>query len=412
MYQFIFDFLQDLDMYRPAAAVAAYLLSLVAVAGICAVAVFIIKPIITAISSRIIRRTKSRWDDIFYENRFFHRVSYAVIPITLALWTEGMPQYNGLFGKLAHIAGIAVLLLLFNSCIKSCEAIYNLYEVAKLRPIRGVLQSATVVIYVIAGIAFIAILAGKDITVLLGGIGAATAIVSLIFKDSILGFVAGIQLTANDMIRIGDWIEMPKYSADGTVIELSMTTVKVENFNKTITTIPAYTLVSDAFINWRGMERSGGRRIKRAIYIVVSGIRLCDDEMIERFRSIALIRDYIHEKQSETERYNREHGVDLSDPVNGRRLTNVGTFRAYMLAYIRLHPGIHHGMTTMVRQLDPDERGLPLEIYAFTNTTEWAAYENIQADIFDHLYAIAPEFGLEIYQKPSAGDFRIIKPLK
>jgi len=242
--------------------------------------------------------------------------------------------------------------------------------------------------------------------VLLGGIGAMTAIISLIFKDSILGFVAGIQLTSNDMIRIGDWIEMPKYSADGTVIDLSLTTVKIQNFDNTVTTVPAYALVTDAFINWRGMQKSGGRRIKRSIVIDASDVKLCDEETIEQFRKIELIGDYIDFKLADINDYNSDQNVDMSISINGRHLTNLGTFRAYITEYLKHHPCIRKDMSLMVRQLSSDGSGIPLEIYAFTNTIKWNEYEMIQADIFDHLYSVISEFGLSVYQQPTGQDIR------
>ena len=270
------------------------------------------------------------------------------------------------------------------------------------------LQIIKVVLYIIGIIILIAILIGQNPIVLLGGIGAMTAVVSLIFKDAILGFVAGIQLTANDMIRIGDWVEMPKYSADGTVIELSLTTVKVRNFDNTITSIPAYTMVSDSFINWRGMELTGGRRIKRALYINTADIKFCNDSMIEKFGKIDLLKNYLGQKIQDINSHNTQLSADLDEPVNGRRLTNLGTFRAYIFEYLNNHPGIHKGMLIMVRQLKSEGEGVPLEIYAFTNTTKWTEYEKIQADIFDHLYAVAPEFELSLFQKPSGSDFRYL----
>ena len=249
-------------------------------------------------------------------------------------------------------------------------------------------------------------LIGKSPLVLLGGISAMTAVLTLVFKDAILGFVAGIQLTSNDMIRIGDWIEMPKYSANGTVTDLSLTTVKVENFDKTVTSIPAYALVSDAFINWRGMESSGARRIKRAIFLDAASVKLCDGGMLARFGKMELLRDYIAEKLREIEKYNAERGCDLSEPVNGRRLTNLGTFRAYVTEYLKRNSHIRQDMTLMAHTLPAGSEGIPLEIYCFADTTKWEEYESIQADIFDHLYSVVPRFGLEIYQKPSGNDIR------
>jgi miniconductance mechanosensitive channel len=227
-----------------------------------------------------------------------------------------------------------------------------------------------------------------------------------VFKDSLLGLVAGIQLAANDMVRVGDWIEMPKYDADGDIIDISLNTVKVQNFDKTITTIPSYALISDSFKNWRGMQVSGGRRIKRSLFIDAKSIKFCTDEMIEKFKTIQFLTDYITSKEHEIAEYNARHKINLDNPVNGRALTNIGVFRAYMNHYLQHHPGISQEMTLLVRQLAPTENGLPLEIYAFTNDIRWDVYESIQSDIFDHLFAVAPEFGLHIFQNPSGNDFR------
>jgi miniconductance mechanosensitive channel len=227
----------------------------------------------------------------------------------------------------------------------------------------------------------------------------------LIFKDTILGFVASIQLSGHDMVRIGDWIEMPKYGADGDVIDVSIHTVKVRNWDKTITTIPTYSLVSDAFKNWRGMSESGGRRIKRALHIDLNSIKFCTDEMLERFKKFSLLRDYISSRQEEISRYNQEHKTDTSQLINGRRQTNIGVFRAYIIAYLKNHPKIHKNMTFLVRHLEPTEHGLPVQIYVFSNDQVWANYESIQADIFDHLLAAVPEFELRVFQNPTGHDF-------
>ena len=235
-----------------------------------------------------------------------------------------------------------------------------------------------------------------------------TAVVLLIFQDSILGLVAGIQLAANDMVRIGDWIEMPKYNADGDVIEITLTTVKVENFDKTITTVPPHALVKDSFRNWRGMQETGGRRIMRSIYIDTSSICFCSDEMIESYKDIEILKNYINSRYVEINEYNRTHEIDDKNPVNGRHMTNVGTFRAYIIEYLRNHSQIHQDMIQMVRQLPPKEHGLPIELYMFTKTTDWAEYETIQADIFDHLLAVAPLFGLRVFQNPSGYDLRMV----
>ena len=247
-----------------------------------------------------------------------------------------------------------------------------------------------------------------DNTGILTGLGAMTAVLILVFKDSILGFVASMQLSMNDMVRIGDWIEMPKFGADGDVIDVTLHTVKVQNWDKTITTIPSYALISDSFKNWRGMSESGGRRIKRAVNIDVNSIRFCDEAMLHRFEKNNLLKGYLQTKQSELTEYNTKHGNDPQDLINARHLTNVGTFRAYMVEYLKNHPNIHQNMTFLVRQLPPGEHGLPIELYVFSNDQDWVNYEGIQSDIFDHLLAIAPQFGLRIFQRPSGADLEAL----
>jgi miniconductance mechanosensitive channel len=260
-----------------------------------------------------------------------------------------------------------------------------------------------------AGIFIVSILTDKSPWGILSILGGFTVVLMLVFKDTILGFVASIQLSGHDMVRIGDWIEMPKYGADGDVIDVSIHTVKVRNWDKTITTIPTYGLVTDAFKNWRGMSESGGRRIKRSFYIDMSSIKFCTDEMLERFRKFEFIREYIEQKQKEIDEYNREHAVETSQLINGRRQTNIGVFRAYIIAYLKKHPKIHQGMTFLVRHLEPTPTGLPIQIYVFSSDQAWANYEAIQADIFDHLLAAVPEFELRIFQNPTGHDFAALK---
>ena len=275
-------------------------------------------------------------------------------------------------------------------------------------PVKVVVQVLKLVLYSVATIAVISLIIGQSPSLLLGGLGAMTAVLMLIFKDSILGLVAGIQLSANQMVAPGDWIEMPKYGADGDVLEVALTTVKVKNWDKTITTIPTYALITESFKNWRGMSESGGRRIKRAINIDMDSIRFCDEEMLDRFAKIQYIAEYLEKKRHEISGWNAERNVDASDPLNGRQLTNLGTFRAYVVAYLRNHPMIHQEMTFLVRHLPPTEHGLPVEIYVFSRDQVWSNYEGIQADIFDHILAIAPAFDLRIYQSPAGSDVRTL----
>jgi len=250
----------------------------------------------------------------------------------------------------------------------------------------------------------ISILLERDPTVLLAGLGAMAAILLLVFKDTILGFVASIQLSANNMLKIGDWIEMRSHGADGTVTDITLNTVKVQNWDKTISTIPTYALVSESFNNWKGMEESGGRRIKRAVNIDTGSIKFCDAQMLNRFLKFELIRDYVKKKENEVKEYNKTKKLSEDDNISGRRQTNIGIFRKYLEVYLRQHPMVNQDMTFLVRQLHPTPTGLPIEIYVFCKDKAWANYEAIQADIFDHIFAVIPEFELKVFQQPSGSD--------
>jgi len=306
----------------------------------------------------------------------------------------------------AKIYMVIVGLLVFDSFLNSVIDIYRTFEFSHKRPIRGFVQGAKIILFILAGIVILGMIMGKSPVILLGGLGAMMAVIMLIFKDSILGFVAGIQLSANKMIHIGDWIEMPKYGADGDVIDVALTTVKVQNWDKTIVTIPTYALISDSMKNWRGMSESGGRRIKRAIYIDMSSVKFCTEQMLVKFKKIKYISEYVERKVEEIKGHNLAAGVDESELINGRHLTNIGTFRAYVAAYLRNHPKIHQEMTFLVRHLEPTPNGLPIQIYVFSNDQAWANYEAIQADIFDHILAVIPKFELRIFQNPTGADLQ------
>jgi Small-conductance mechanosensitive channel len=293
-----------------------------------------------------------------------------------------------------------------------CTAIYIVYnenEKYHDRPLKGLLQTAQVIVFFIGGILIISVLFDKSPASLLAGLGASAAILILVFKDSIMGFISGIQLSANNMLRPGDWITMPKYNADGIVLEVTLNTVKVRNWDNTITTLPPYALVSDSFQNWRGMHESGGRRVKRSINIDMNSVRFCTLEVLEKFRKISLIKEYIEETEEELKAYNQERGVDDSVLVNGRRQTNLGVFRAYLERYLRNLSSVNQDMTLMVRHLQPTEKGIPLELYFFTYSKESAVYEQIQADVMDHVLAVVSEFDLAVFQSPTGADFRSIK---
>ncbi|MHC4077849.1 MAG: mechanosensitive ion channel family protein, partial [Planctomycetota bacterium] len=282
--------------------------------------------------------------------------------------------------------------------------IYTKRKGAGRRPIKGYVQIAKIFVYVVGIVSTIALLFGKAPWLFISGFGAFTAILLLVFKDTILSLVASIQLTTNDMIRIGDWVEVPSAGADGDVIDIALHTVKIQNWDKTVTTVPTHSLIAGSFKNWRTMPESGGRRIKRSIYIDISTIHFLDDKDIERFSKFALLQDYMGRKTQELDAYNKEYATDPTIVVNARRLTNIGTFRHYVVEYLKQHPRIHKGMTFLIRQLQPTPKGLPLEIYIFSNITGWVDYEGIQSDIFDHLLAALPEFDLMAFQDPAGSN--------
>jgi miniconductance mechanosensitive channel len=260
--------------------------------------------------------------------------------------------------------------------------------------------------FVFVGIYAAGILVNKSVLPILGGLGAMTAVIIIVFKDSILGLVASVQLSGNDMVRIGDWISMPKYDADGDVTDITLNTVKVENWDKTISYIPAYAMISDSYKNWRGMSESGGRRIKRSISIDMTSVKFASPEMIQCWERIQLLKDYLRTKQDEITAYNQEHNIDDSGGINGRKITNLGTFRAYLIEYLKNHPKIRNDMTFLVRHLQPTEKGIPIEIDVLSNDQAWPNYEAIQADIFDHVLAVIPAFDLRIFQHPSGEDIK------
>jgi miniconductance mechanosensitive channel len=406
MVEQIMNLLQTIGIEGEAASYMAGGALIILVIVLCIVGTFLANKMIIRLVTYYVKNNKYTWDDKMLEHKVFHRIAHLIPPLIIRFFAGAFPAYKGWIEKGTTVYMICVMLFVMDAFLNAVDAIYRTYEISKSKPIKGFLQVIKIVLMIIGGIIIIAVPMGEKPTVLLGGIGALTAVFTLVFKDSILGFVAGVQLTTDDMVRLGDWIEMPKYSADGVVIDLSLNTVKVENFDRTITTLPAYALISDSFKNWRGMEMAGGRRIKRSINLDISSISFCSEDMLERFKKIPYLKNYMEQKREELERYNRSQGMDMTEMINGRRLTNIGVFRIYVQSYLAHHPGIHQEMTLMVRQLASDGRGLPLEIYGFTSSTDWTKYENIQSDIFDHLLAVLPQFGLRVFQEPTGYDFQ------
>ena len=364
--------------------------------------------ILTAVA-RLVKKTKATWDGIVFDRKVLTHVSHLVAPILLYILLPLAISNLGLLSfiqRICMIYIIAVFLKFISSLLTALFHVYSEKEQFRDRPLKGLLQTVQVILFFIGGIIIVSILIDKSPMVLLTGLGASAAVLMLVFKDSIMGFVSGIQLSANNMLRVGDWIQMPKYGADGTVIEVTLNTVKVRNWDNTITTIPPYALVSDSFQNWRGMQESGGRRIKRSIRIDMNSVKFCTPEMLAKYKKIQLLKDYIEETEKVIEDYNKEHGIDNSILVNGRRQTNLGVFRAYLTNYLKSLPTVNQDLTCMVRQLQPTEQGIPLELYFFSAIKAWVPYEGVQADVFDHVLAIIPEFDLHVFQNPTGEDFR------
>ncbi|MEM8981494.1 MAG: mechanosensitive ion channel domain-containing protein [Pseudomonadota bacterium] len=353
----------------------------------------------------IVGRTAGRWDDALIDHGVINRLSH-VIPAIIVFfgvglvpgidesWRDGIRNAAQAYAAFIAVRAVAAALTAANT-------IYERRPGARRRPIKGYIQLATLFAYCCGAILIISALLGKSPFVLLTGFGALTAVLLLVFRDTILSLVASVQLSSLDMVRVGDWIEMPKFNADGDVIDIELHTVRVQNWDKTITTIPTHRLITESFQNWRGMSESGGRRIKRSLVIDIASIRFLESAEIEHFRRMVLLSDYLAEKEQALSDYNEAIDADTDEAVNLRRLTNIGTFRAYALNYLRRHPQIHKSMTLLVRQLQPTAEGLPIEIYCFTTTTAWGEYEAIQSDIFDHLLAVLHRFGLKAYQLPS-----------
>ncbi|MCG6187162.1 mechanosensitive ion channel family protein [Maribellus maritimus] len=374
------------------------------------------------------KRTKTTWDDILVKNKVFKGLAH-LAPAFIFYFTSNFAHpvlhqelseldssvvdilsqdyYLSLAGillKLTQVYFTLIIVFVSNSFLNAVLEIYNTTDYSHHRPIKGYIQLVKIFVFFMSGILIIAVLLEKDVTGLLAGLGAMAAVLLLVFKDTILGFVASIQLSANDMVKIGDWIEMKSRGADGTVIDITLNTVKVQNWDKTISTIPTYSLVAESFNNWKGMEESGGRRIKRSVNIDMASIRFCDTDMLNRFEKFEIIRDYVKQKEREITDYNTSKHISEEDVISRRRQTNVGIFRKYLEVYLHNHPMIRQDLTFLVRQLHPTSKGLPIEIYVFSKDIVWANYEAIQADIFDHILAVVPEFELKVFQEPTGAD--------
>ena len=355
------------------------------------------------------KRTKTSFDDLLVDHKFFDVLAH-LLPLMFLDYFFGItffafPKLLDFSVRVNEVLIALVVLIALRRLMNTVGAILSNQSRLKDKPINSYIQTVKIVITIFFMVIMLSLLTGQSPVFFLTSIGAMTAIIILVFKDTILGFVGSIQMAANDMVRVGDWISMEKYGADGDVLEINLTTVKVQNWDRTITTIPTYSFIADSFKNWRGMSDSGGRRIKRAFYIQLDSVKFASPRLIDRLSNVQGLKDFIENRQAEIKTYNEQHGLD-EEQINARRQTNVGLLRRYLDYYLKNHERIHQGMTIMVRQLEPTANGLPIEIYCFTSTIAWLEYEEIQSDIFDHIFAVVKDFELVIHEAPSGEDIR------
>jgi len=356
---------------------------------------------------KLTNATKNNWDDTLHSQGVFKKVAM-LIPVVIIYFCSTKLFEDEMLSTIISFCQVyiaVVTTLIIFSILNAVNDIYSGFEVSTRTPIKSFLQIIKIAVFIVTAIFVISALIDESPWALLKAMGALTAVSMLVFKDSILGFVASIQLAGQKMIRIGDWVEMPQFGADGDVIDISLNTIKIQNWDKTISNVPTYAFVSSTFKNWRGMSESGGRRIKRSFCLDITSFKFCTDEMLDKLKKVEFIADYVKERNAEIESYNKERNVDTNCAVNGRRMTNIGTFRHYVKQYLRNHPKLNHDMTFLIRQLEPTDKGLPIQIYVFTSDTEWVNYEESQADIFDHILTVIPEFELRVHQTPTGSDF-------
>ena len=367
---------------------------------------YFLKKIIIPLIRKIVKSTSTQIDDILLSRKALNKISFFAPLIVINSFSYLEPSWQSLFNRLVSVLFALNFTFIITTVLTAANELYEKNEKHRERPIKGYIQVIKIVVYIVGVVTIVGIIVGRSPLEIIAGLGVFTAIFVLLFRDPILSFVASIQISSYDLVRVGDWIEVSKYGADGEVIDISLTVVKVQNWDKTITIIPTYKLIEDSFKNWRGMRDSGVRRIKRSINLDQSSIKFCTEEMLNNFEKINLIKDYIQKKKEEIKKFNDARNIDQTSLVNGRRLTNIGTFRAYLKEYLRQRDDLDSKYSLIVRQLATGQEGLPIEIYVFTNTTDFSKYEDIQADIFDHILAVIPQFELNIFQNPTGSDFR------
>ena len=397
--------MQDFQEFTKSVFSGQWYTSYLLIGMLCLVAYFITSRILLRTVSHLFKKTSTKFDDILIEERVFSKLPF-LVPLVILYNSKDLLYWNNLLDRVILSTIALIFLYSLNALINALNEMFKLTELSKKFSIKSYTQIGKLLINIFGIIVVIAVLTGNSPVYLLSGLGALTAVLILVFKDTILSLVSSVQISSNDLFKVGDWVEAPQFGADGDVIDIALHSVKIQNWDKTISVIPTNKLIDSSFKNWRGMAESGGRRIKRSINIDMSSIKFCTNEMIDRYSKYNVIANYIKVKLEEVQRFNIENNITDESLINGRSLTNIGTFRAYIEGYLRNHNKIHDEMTFLVRQLSPSANGLPIEIYVFSNDTDWLNYEKIQADIFDHLLAVVSEFELKVFQNPSGSDFK------
>lgn len=397
--------MQDFQEFTKSVFSGQWYTSYLLIGMLCLVAYFITSRILLRTVTHLFKKTSTKFDDILIEQRVFNKLPF-LVPLVILYNSKDLLYWNNLLDRVILSTIALIFLYSLNALINALNEMFKLTDLSKKFSIKSYTQIGKLLINIFGIIVVIAVLTGNSPVYLLSGLGALTAVLILVFKDTILSLVSSVQISSNDLFKVGDWVEAPQFGADGDVIDIALHSVKIQNWDKTISVIPTNKLIDSSFKNWRGMAESGGRRIKRSINIDMSSIKFCTNEMIDRYSKYNVIANYIKVKLEEVQRFNIENNITDESLINGRSLTNIGTFRAYIEGYLRNHNKIHDEMTFLVRQLSPSANGLPIEIYVFSNDTDWLNYEKIQADIFDHLLAVVSEFELKVFQNPSGSDFK------
>ena len=397
--------LEQLTPYLPQDPLFHSLAILGILAALSILAFWVTEKIIIKLLSKMFQKTSTQLDDILIKRNVFKRLTYVVPALIFYNFAYAAPQFTTMIQRASLTLMAIAGLLVINSFLNALRDIYKNTKYHERLDINSYLQITKLIINILGSVVIVGIIINKDTTLLLSGLGVMTGFIMLIFKDTILSLLASLQISSNDLFKVGDWIEAPQFGADGDVIDIALHTVKIQNWDKTLSVIPTHKLIDSTFRNWRFMSESGGRRIKRSLFIDMNSISFCSVETLERFKKFEILRDFIDRKQKEVAEHNEANNIDTSEVINGRRLTNIGTFRKYIEAYLRNNTNIHNEMTFLIRQLEPTEKGLPIQIYVFSNDIDWIRYEEIQSDIFDHLLAVIPEFDLKIFQSPTGKDF-------